>query len=420
VKTSLSFAFILITVLLFWVGMVQTKSESEKINQSILQSNGSLVLRSDNNRPEASLDAGKVYKEKIKASRHFVPSSLLSKEMSTAKVLCRAKQIRKKDGFDPRVILEMHRRVLDGKLFLDRLTTMIGSSDNAKELLLDPFLSKSLKIKHDTLTRSLFSITVKDFNGSTVLEVVTRAKTPRAAKLLGELIRQAHALILEEESPEAPVFPIVAEYGLDLRRKEAEIEELREQIQQRQSDKPIATVEEISLRAERDQCEKELAEQIDILSSIRYAREKGASIEKLAGLSALSTKGDLADFSIAIKQLREARNSGKVNNDAFRQELDRKINSLNQKMETELTQVITSLKNTCADTAKKRDEVRALLVQAAKENFSESKYEPRFKLLEIRENEVEVLRNRYEVTKSKWQEAKSLLVMDNGQALARD
>jgi hypothetical protein len=403
VKTSLSFAFILITVLLFWVGMVQTKSESEKINQSILQSNGSLVLRSDNNRPEASLDAGKVYKEKIKASRHFVPSSLLSKEMSTAKV-----------------ILEMHRRVLDGKLFLDRLTTMIGSSDNAKELLLDPFLSKSLKIKHDTLTRSLFSITVKDFNGSTVLEVVTRAKTPRAAKLLGELIRQAHALILEEESPEAPVFPIVAEYGLDLRRKEAEIEELREQIQQRQSDKPIATVEEISLRAERDQCEKELAEQIDILSSIRYAREKGASIEKLAGLSALSTKGDLADFSIAIKQLREARNSGKVNNDAFRQELDRKINSLNQKMETELTQVITSLKNTCADTAKKRDEVRALLVQAAKENFSESKYEPRFKLLEIRENEVEVLRNRYEVTKSKWQEAKSLLVMDNGQGLARD
>ncbi|MFP6892948.1 MAG: hypothetical protein VCA18_04305, partial [Opitutales bacterium] len=107
-KTALSFAFILITVLLFWAGMVQTKSESEKTNQSILQSNGSLVLRSDNNRSEASLDAGKVYKEKIKASRHFVRSSLLPKEMSTAKVLCRAKQIRKKDGFEPRVILEMH------------------------------------------------------------------------------------------------------------------------------------------------------------------------------------------------------------------------------------------------------------------------------------------------------------------------
>ena len=419
-KTALSLALIVITMLLFWAGMMQTKSESEKTNQSILQSNGSLVLRNDNNRSKASLDAEKVYKEKIKASKRLKQSSLLTKEMSTAKVLCRVKQIRKKDGLDPRVILEMHRRVLDGKLFLDRLTTMIGSSDNAKELLLDPFLSKSLKIKHNTLTRSLFSITVKDFNGSTVLEVVTRAKTPQAAKLLGKLIRRTHALILEEESPEAPVFPIVAEYGLSLRRKEGDIEELRRQIQERQSGKPIATVEEISLRAELNQCEKELAEQIDVLSTIQDSREKGASIEQLAGLSALSTKGDLADFSITIKQLREARNSGKVKNDAFRQELDRKINLLNKKMEAELTQVITSLKNTYADTSKKRDDVRALLVQAAKENFSESKYEPRFKLLEIRENEVEVLRNRYEVSKSRWQEAKSLLVMDNGQALARD
>ena len=139
---------------------MQTKSESEKTNQSIVQSNGSLVLRSENNRSERSLDERKVYKEKIKASKRLKQSSLLTKEMSTAKVLCRVKQIRKKDGLDPRVILEMHRRVLDGNLFLDRLTTMIGSSDNAKELLLDPFLSKSLKIKHNTLIRSLFSITV--------------------------------------------------------------------------------------------------------------------------------------------------------------------------------------------------------------------------------------------------------------------
>jgi len=306
----------------------------------------------------------------------------------------------------------MHRRVLDGKLFLNRLTTIIESNENAKQLLLDPFLSKSMIIKHDTLARSLFSISIKDFNGSTVLEVATRAKTPRAAKLLGELIRQTHVLILEEESPESPVFPIVAEYAFNLRRKEAEIEELRRQIQERQSGRPIATVEEISLRAELDQCEKELAGQVDVLSTIKDSREKGAPIEELLRLPALSTKGDLADFSIAIKQLREARNLVKVNNDAFRKEMDRKINLLNQKMEAELMRVITSLKNTYADTSKKRDDVRALLVQAAKENFSESKYEPRFKLLEIRESEVEVLRNRYEVSKSKWEEAKSLLLMD--------
>jgi len=419
VKTALSLALILITMLLFWVGMMQTQSESDRINRSILESNSSLALGRDNSRSERSLDVKKIHKEKIEASRRLKRSSLLPKELSTAKVLWRAKHSRKTDGLDPRVILEMHRRVLDGKIFLDRLTAMIEASENAKELLLDPFSSKSLVLENDTLTRSLFSMTIKDFNGSSVLEIVTRAQTPQAAKLLAKLVRRAH-MFLPEESPEAHALPIVAGYALRLRRKEAEIEELRRQIQERQSGKPISTVEEISLRAELDQCEKELVEQADVLSDIQDLHEKGASIENLAGLSALSSKGNLADFSTTIKQLKEARNSGKVKNDAFRKELDRKIDLLNQKMETELTQIIASLKNTYADTSKKRDEVRALLVQAAKENLSESKYEHRFKLLEIREKEAEVLRNRYEVSKSKWQEAKSLLVMDNDQTLVRD
>ena len=399
--------------------MVQTKSESKKINESILQSNGPLVSKGDNNSPKTSLDEGRVRKEKNKSGRRFERSSLLSKEMPTAKVLWRTKQNRNKNGVDPRVALEMHRRVLDGKIFLDRLTTMIEASNNAKGLLLNPFMSKSMKINHNTLTRSLFSITVKDFNGSTALEIVTRAKTPEAAKLLVELVRRVHMLLLEESS-EVHVLPIVAEYALNLRKKEAEIEDLRRQIQERQSGKPIATVEEIALRAELDQCEKELAEQADVLSNIQDSHEKGASIENLAGLSVLSSKGNLADFSTIIKQLREARNSIKVKNEDFHEELDRKINLLNIKMEVELTQVITSLKNTYSKTSKKRDQICELLVNAAKNNFSESKYEPRFKLLEIREKEAEVLRSRYEVSKSKWEEAKSLLVMDNDQALARD
>ncbi len=400
--------------------MVQTKSNNDQINQNIRQTNISLVLRRENNSSQTSLDARKVYHENIKLDRDLERASLLPKEISSAKFVFRAKEVRKKDGLDPRVILEMHRRVLGGTVFLNRLTTMIGSSDNAKRLLLDPFLSKSMKIKPDTLTRSLFSIRLKEHNGSTVLEIETRAKTPQAAKLLGELMRRTHLLILEEERPESPVFPIVAEYALNLRKKEIEIEDLRKQIQERQSGKPIATVEEISLRAELDQCEKELAEQIDLLSTIQDFRDKGASIEKLARLPALSEKGDLANYSVTLKQLREARHSGRVNNDAFRQELDRKIDLLNKKMEAELTQVIASLENTFADMKTKRDELRASLVQAAKNNFSESKYEPRFKLLEIREKEAEVLRNRYEVSQAKWEEAKALLIMDDLKALASD
>ena len=419
-KTALSFAFILITVLLFWAGMVQTKSENEKITQNVRHTSGSLNLGNDNKHSKSSSKEDVIAKKNVYPDKRRTLTHLLRQEMSTAKLLYRAKKTSGEKGITPREALDMHRRVLDGKLFLQHLTQMIESSAKAKKVILGPFSNQSIALKNDALARSLFSIAQKDSNGTEVIEISSRGKTIEAASLLSQLIYRAHVQMLEQEAAQAPLLPALAELAISLQRKKEDVEDLRRQIQQRQSAKPIATVKEISLRAELDQCEKELAEQIDVLSTIQDSREKGASIEKLAGLSALSTKGDLADFSITIKQLREARNSGKVKNDAFRQELDRKINLLNQKMEAELTQVITSLKNTYADTSKKRADVRALLVQATKENFSESKYEPRFKLLEIRENEVEVLRSRYEVSKSKWEEAKSLLVMDNDQALARD
>ena len=131
-------------------------------------------------------------------------------------------------------------------------------------------------------------------------------------------------------------------------------------------------------------------------------------------MSALSTKGDLADFSITIKQLREARNSGKVKNDAFRELLDHQIAQAKQKLETELTKVDISLNEAYSETLKRRDEVRARLVTIAKATSSESKSNSRFQLLEKREQEVFILQNRYQSTLSKWEEAKLLLAVDNG------
>jgi hypothetical protein len=414
VKTALSFAFILITVLLFWAGMVQTKSENEKITQSLRQTSGSLNFSNDDNRSNSSSGEDIVTQKKNYPDKKRPLTLLLRQEMSTAKLLYRAKKTSGKKGVTPQEALDMHRRVLDGKLFLQHLTQMIESSANAKKVILGPFSNQPIALGNDALTRSLFSIAQKDSNGSEIIEISSRGKTPEAARLLSQLIERAHAQMLEKESAQAPLLPVVAQLALSLQRKEKEIEELRRQIQQRQSAKPIATVEEISLRAERDQCEKELAEHVDVFSTLKEAREKGATSENLAALAILSNKGNLADFSDTIKQLREFRNSPKAKNKAIREELDHQIAQAMQKLGTELTEVITSLKEGYSETLKRRNEVRARLVTIAKATSSESKSNPRFQLLEKREQEVFILQNRYQLTLSKWQEAKLLLAVDNG------
>ena len=413
-KTALSFAFILITVLLFWAGMVQTKSENEKITQNVRQTSGSLNLGNDNKHSKSSS------KEDIIAKKNFFPDKrrtlthLLRQEMSTAKLLYRAKKTSGEKGVTPREALDMHRRVLDGKLFLQHLTQMIESSAKAKKVILGPFSNQSIALKNDALARSLFSIAQKDSNGTEVIEISSRGKTIEAASLLSQLIYRAHIQMIEQESAETPLLPVLAELASSLKRKEKDIEELRRQIQQRQSAKPIATVEEISLRAERDQCEKELAEHIDVFSTLKEAREKDASSENLAALSILSNKGNLADFSDTIKQLREFRNSPKAKNKAIREELDHQIAQAMQKLGMELTRVITSLKEGYSETLKRRDEVRARLVTIAKATSSESKSNPRFQLLEKREQEVLILQNRYDFQMARWQDAKGLLVAVNG------
>ena len=413
-KTALSFAFILITVLLFWAGMVQTKSENEKITQSVRQTSGSLNISNAENRSNLSSGEDIVTKKNIYPDKRRPLTLLLRQEMSTVKLLYRAKKATGNKGITPQDALDMHRRVLDGKFFLRNLTQKIESTANAEKVILDPFSHQSIALRNDTLTRSLFSITQKDSNGSKAMEVSIRGKTPEAARLLRQLISRTYAQILEEESARDPLLPAVAELTFSIQQKEENIKELRRQIQQRQSAKPIATVEEISLRAERDQCEKELAEYDDARSTLKEAGDKGASDENLAALAILSNKGNLADFSSTIKQLREFRNSPKAKNKAIREELDHQIAQAMKKLSAELAQVRISLNEGYSKTLKRRDEVRAGLVAIVKATSSESKSNPRFQLLEKREQEILILQNQYDFQMARWQDAKVLLVAVNG------
>ena len=166
--------------------------------------------------------------------------------------------------------------------------------------------------------------------------------------------------------------------------------------------KQYSTIDEVHLIGQR-------------VEGVKEAREKGASSENLAALAVLSNKGNLADFSNTIKQLREFRNSPKAKNKAIGEELDHQIAQAMQKLETELTKVITSLKENYSETLQRRNEVRARLVTIAQATSSQSKSNPRFQLLEKREREVLSLRERYELTLSRWQEAKLLVTVDDRQ-----
>ncbi|GEM_PF-2092310 len=413
-KTALSFAFILITVLLFWVGIVQTKSENEKITLSVRQISTSLNLSNDENQSNSSSAEDLRIKKNIYPVKKRPVTLLPRQEMSTEKLLYRVKKTSGNKGITPLEALDMHRQVLDGKFFLKHLTEKIESTANAEKIILVPFSNQTIVLGNDALTRSLFSISQMDSNSSKAMEVSIHGKTPEAASLLKQLISRTHEKILEEESEQDPLLPSVAELAVTIQQKEENVKELRRQIQQRQSAKPVATVEEISLRAERDQCEKELAEYKDVRSTLKEARDKGASDENLAALEILSNKGNLADFSNTLKQLREFRNSPKAKNKAIRQELDHQISQAMKKLGTELEQVRISLDRGYSKTLKRRDEVRAELVAIIKVTSSESKSNQRFQLLEKREQEVISLQKRYDFQMARWRDAKGLLVEVNG------
>ncbi len=401
-------------MLLFWVGIVQTKSENEKITLSVRQISTSLNLSNDENQSNSSSAEDLRIKKNIYPVKKRPVTLLPRQEMSTEKLLYRVKKTSGNKGITPLEALDMHRQVLDGKFFLKHLTEKIESTANAEKIILVPFSNQTIVLGNDALTRSLFSISQMDSNSSKAMEVSIHGKTPEAASLLKQLISRTHEKILEEESEQDPLLPSVAELAVTIQQKEENVKELRRQIQQRQSAKPVATVEEISLRAERDQCEKELAEYKDVRSTLKEARDKGASDENLAALEILSNKGNLADFSNTLKQLREFRNSPKAKNKAIRQELDHQISQAMKKLGTELEQVRISLDRGYSKTLKRRDEVRAELVAIIKVTSSESKSNQRFQLLEKREQEVISLKKRYDFQMARWRDAKGLLVEVNG------
>ncbi len=401
-------------MLLFWVGIVQTKSENEKITLSVRQISTSLNLSNDENQSNSSSAEDLRIKKNIYPVKKRPVTLLPRQEMSTEKLLYRVKKTSGNKGITPLEALDMHRQVLDGKFFLKHLTEKIESTANAEKIILVPFSNQTIVLGNDALTRSLFSISQMDSNSSKAMEVSIHGKTPEAASLLKQLISRTHEKILEEESEQDPLLPSVAELAVTIQQKEENVKELRRQIQQRQSAKPVATVEEISLRAERDQCEKELAEYKDVRSTLKEARDKGASDENLAALEILSNKGNLADFSNTLKQLREFRNSPKAKNKAIRQELDHQISQAMKKLGTELEQVRISLDRGYSKTLKRRDEVRAELVAIIKVTSSESKSNQRFQLLEKREQEVISLQKRYDFQMARWRDAKGLLVEVNG------
>ena len=186
-KTALSSAFILITVLLFWFGMVQTKSENEKITQNVRHTSGSLNLGNDNKHSKSSSKEDVIAKKNFHPDKRRTLTDLLRQEMSTATLLYRAKKTSGKKGVTPQEALDMHRRVLDGKLFLQHLTQMIEDSAKAKKVILGPFSNQSIALKNDALARSLFSIAQKDYNGTEVIEISSRGKTIEAASLLSQL-----------------------------------------------------------------------------------------------------------------------------------------------------------------------------------------------------------------------------------------
>ena len=395
--------------------MARTNSENEYINQAVNDADSSLTGKSqasDSNHSGGVLESPATLRSDT--STHRSPAPRRGSKLVSGKFVYRAKRAAAGGTLDPREVLQLHQRVLTGELFLNSITETIESSAGAKKMLLAPFSSDSMRVGSKQITSSLFAIALSNpKDGEPVLKVTTRGKSPGTAKLLGNLIRQTYFRMLAEEDPAAPVLPTTAQLATDLRRKEAEIEGLREQIQQKQSAKPVSSVNEITLRAELEQCEAELASDIAALAEIQKARENGASIENLAVLPSLSRKGNLSECITNLEQLRKLRSSTTGSNAAVREEQERQIAQTEHNLEVELLAIVTAIKEHCAKTMTQRNTVRASLVEMAKVASALREDSPRLKLLARREREAEILQNRYDLALSKWQEAKALLAADS-------
>ena len=414
-QAALCVAFILITVLLFWFGLASTNSENNlildqinKADKSLGKTNGDI----ESNSSDGLL--GAAAQDRPGSSANRFPSPKIRAKTVTQALIGRCNLNASDKSFDAREMLEMHQRVLRGELFLTHLTTTIESNPSAKKMLLDPFSSVSLKIGHKQITSSLFAITLSELDkGEPLLVVSVQGKTQTSAKLLRDLFQKAYLEMLEEENSDVPLLTKTADIADAIKHKTLDIDDLREQIQKQETAKPVSSVEEISFRAELDQCESELTEAINVLTTVQKARQKGASFKQLALLPGLSRKGNLAEYVMRLDQLRKLKNSDKGRKASIQDELNRQIAQSEQNLESELLGVITSLKSRCDKNISRRNALRTSLVELAKAKSIKNQENPRFRLLEQREKEVEDLQNRYELAVSKWRFAKESLIFDS-------
>jgi len=415
VQPALCIGVIISAILLFWFGMAKDSSDREAIKsqieeseqlygyQNLAEANGSLSSESKAYSVSPQTTDGA---DKLSLSGKGMVQRVFFFEINDAE--------KAQTRPDETELMNFHLRALRGKMFAEKLTKSIESSEAAEKMLLQPFQGESIILGNIQIVQSLFSARISNRGkDKQKLSISVQAKNDTAADLFVALFKRSYLMILQEEIQAMPLLPSLHELTQALRRKKDEIESLRAQIHKQQNIKPVSSVEEIAVRAELNQCEDELANSIRQLSEIQKARLQGASTKEMAGLRCLSRNSKLKDYLNSLRQLETFSNAPSNQTPSVREELKRQIALGEETLHKELLKVITELKDHCDKSLTRRNVLRESLVDIAKTTKSLHKESSSFKLLEIREKELETLKNRHQIASEKWAVAKSALLVRN-------
>ena len=413
-QAALCIGVIVTAVLLFWFGIAGKNSDKETIQGQIQEAerlyakqnlaDANQTLRSNSNPNDAPLD-GKYDSDKLRGSGKGIVNRVFFFEF---------REVDKSwEKQDPRDLMNLHLRALRGKTFVEKLTKNIESSQSAEKMLLKPFKAESIILGNVQIVQSLFSPTISSHeDGKLKVSITVQARNETAADLFIALFKRSYLMMLEDERESNPLVPALNELTQSLRRKKEEVESIRAQIHKQQAIKPVSSVEEIAIRAELNQCEDELASSIRQLSDIQEARQNGASTRQMAGLKSLSKNTQLIDYLNNLRQLEKFSNAPSNQTPSVREELKRQIALGEETLQKELLEVITELKKNCDKNLKQRNRLRESLVDIAKGTDKLHKDSPQFKLLEIREKELETLKNRYQNASEQWGIAKNAILVN--------
>jgi len=413
VQPALCIGVIVIAILLFWFGIAKDSSDGEAIRSQIEESEKLYGYQNLAEANESLSSESKAYSVAQQATNVANKLSLSGKGMVKRVFFF---EINSSEKAQPRPekseLMNFHLRVLRGKMFADRLTKSIESSEAAEAMLLQPFQGESIILGNVQIVQSLFSPRISNMKGEKQkLSISLQAKNDTAADLFVALFKRSYIMMLQEEIHAMPLLPSLHELTQALRRKKDEVESLRAQIHKQQKIKPVSSVEEIAVRAELNQCEDELANSIRQLSEIQKARKQGASTKEMARLRCLSRNTKLNDYLNNLRQLETFSNAPSNQTPSVREELKRQIALGEETLHKELLRIITELKDHCDKSLKRRNVLRESLVDIAKTTKFLHKESSSFKLLEIREKELETLKNRHQIASEKWAVAKSALLV---------